>query len=62
MFTKIECGGCGGHFRPTLTVGRLRCASCSHEAMGSDFLPNMDEGEYLTIRGGVLGYTTQDVS
>lgn len=54
MFTKIECGECGGTYGP---FGDLfLCGQCDHIIAASDLLPYMDEGESLTVRDGALGY------
>lgn len=64
MFTKIECGECGGTFAPDHSTSNpdayFVCES-GHERHRSDFLPNMDEGESLTVRADVLGYVTEEV-
>lgn len=63
MFTRIECGECGGTMlsqdRPS--IGFYECNDCRHEVTYWDLLPNMDEGESLTVLDGVLGYITEGV-
>lgn len=58
MFTKIECGECGGAYYPTFTVFAA-CEDCGHEMAQHDFI--LDEGESLTFIEGPLGYTTEEV-
>lgn len=62
-FTHIECGECGGTFGPDTTTSNPDAFVCEsgHERHSWDFLPNMDEGETLTVHGGVLGYITEEV-
>lgn len=66
MFTKIECGECGGTYYPArdLTTGRdifAMCDDCGHEMSASDFI--MDEGESLVFGPtDALGYITEGVA
>lgn len=59
MFTKIECGECGGDYSPKWD-DLFHCMSCGHSVTTYDLLPNMEEGESLTVRE-VLGYITEEV-
>ena len=53
MFTKIECGECGGDYRPD-TPGYFLC-ECGHMVHTTDL--ELDYDECVQVRDGVLGYS-----
>ena len=58
MFTKIECGECGGEYRRSEAF-TYTCVECDHSITQFDVV--LDEGESLASLGGVLGYVTEEV-
>lgn len=57
-FTPIECGECGGPFYILTATGYG--SECGHTVTASDITPNLEEGEALQVRNGVLGYITNE--
>lgn len=72
MFTKIECGECGGDYEIKWHVGEswptgaqpYRCRDCGHRITSDDL--SLDEGEWeqVDVVDGrlVLGYVTEEVA